>query len=194
MKILIAEDDLTSRIALAAVLERLGHEVVVTKDGGAAWEVLRAPEAPRLAILDWMMPLLDGVELVRKVRALHAALPPWLVMLTTKSETGDLVTALEAGADDFLRKPFDAGELRARLGVGVRVLELQATLGERIAALEAAAGRIRQLEGMLPICSYCKQIRDEQGEWRRVDHYIERHSSALFTHSICPTCLETHDL
>jgi DNA-binding response OmpR family regulator len=109
MKILIAEDDLTSRTALAGVLKKSGYEVVTTVNGVEALEALRQFGAPMLAILDWMMPEMDGLEVVRRIRALQIDRPPHIIMLTTKGSKADIIAALEAGADDYLSKPFDLG-------------------------------------------------------------------------------------
>ncbi len=130
MRILIAEDDLTSRMILASMLKRAGHEVVLTTSGQEAWAALQKPDAPRLAILDWMMPVMDGLEVVRRVRALPADPPPHLIMLTTRGDPSDAITALDSGANDYLAKPFAFGELLARVEVGRRMVELQ----ERLAA------------------------------------------------------------
>jgi len=135
VKILIADDDVTSRLVLAGVLRKCGHEVVVTVDGTEAWEAMRQPDAPRLAILDWMMPGLAGVDVCRRVRALESDQPPYLIVLTSKGEKADIVAGLEAGADDYLAKPFDPGELRARVDVGRRMIELQEKLREARDAL-----------------------------------------------------------
>jgi YesN/AraC family two-component response regulator len=101
------------------------------------------------------------------------------------------VTALEAGADDYVVKPFDQAELRARLQVGVRVLQLQTELADRVSELETALTNIRVLHGLLPICSYCKNVRDDQNYWQRVESYVESHADVQFSHSICPDCYET---
>ena len=130
MKILIAEDDLTSRTVLAGVLSKEGHEVASAVNGAEAWQALQQPDAPRLVILDWMMPEMDGLEVVRKVRALKTDRPPHIIMLTSKHEKAEIITGLEAGADDYLGKPFDPGELRARIEVGRRMLEIQDALIE----------------------------------------------------------------
>ncbi len=135
MKVLIADDDVTSRLVLAGVLAKCGHDVVSTVDGDEAWEAMRRPDAPRLAILDWMMPGLAGVDVCRRVRTLESDQPPYIIILTTRGEKADIVAGLEAGADDYLAKPFDPGELRARIDVGRRVIELQATLLEARDAL-----------------------------------------------------------
>ena len=130
MRILIADDDVTSRLVLIGVLRKHGHEVVAAVDGTEAWEAMRQPGAPALAILDWMMPGLSGVEVCRRIRDLHSDEPPYLVILTSRGEKTDIVAGLEAGADDYLAKPFDPGELRARVDVGRRMIELQTRLRE----------------------------------------------------------------
>jgi two-component system cell cycle response regulator len=127
MKILIAEDDPVSRTRLAHALVGLGHEVVAVADGRAASEELLRPEGPRLAILDWMMPGADGLEVCRAVRA-RAAHYVYVILLSSRHGQEDVVTGLNAEADDFLSKPFDVSELAARLRSGERVLELQEDL------------------------------------------------------------------
>jgi DNA-binding response OmpR family regulator len=125
MKILIAEDDFTSRAVLAGVLKKYGHEVQETTNGSEAWLALQQPDAPRLVILDWMMPELDGPEVLRRVRALPTDRPPYIIMLTAKSEKPNVIAGLDAGANDYLAKPFDPGELIARVEVGERMVEMQ---------------------------------------------------------------------
>ena len=188
MKILIDEDDPVSRRLLEATLEKFGYEVVVAADGAEAWTALQRNDAPRLAILDWMMPELDGVEICRRVREIPTSTPPYLILLTAKTERGDVVTGLDAGANDYLKKPFDRGELRARLQVAAHVLELQKNLADRVSELEDALAQVKQLRGLLPICSYCKNIRDEQNFWQRVDNYLMEHADVMFSHGICPDC------
>jgi DNA-binding response OmpR family regulator len=190
MRILIAEDDSVSRRVLETTLVRWEHEVVVTSDGTEAWGILQQLNAPRLAILDWMMPGMDGLEVCHNVRRTPSATPPYIIMLTTKSSKEDIVTGLDAGADDYLAKPFNRNELRARLQVGLRVVELQGNLAERVEELEEALTQVKQLQGILPICSYCKKIRDDQNYWQRVESYISDHSEVEFSHGICPACYE----
>src|SRR5262245_33836253 len=162
MKVLIADDDLISRRVLEATLSQCGYEVAVARDGHEAWNILGGPEAPPLAILDWAMPEADGPELCRRARANRQAQPTYLILLIPWRQTGDIVAAFAAGADDYLVKPFDRGELRARLQVGRRIVELQRGLADRVRELEAALARVQQLQGLLPICAWCKRIRDDQ--------------------------------
>jgi len=191
MRILIAEDDLVSRKMLEATLSRWGYEVVVTCDGQNALQVLTAPDAPRVAILDWMMPSLDGVDVCRKVREGSVAQPPYIILLTAKGNKEDIVSGLEAGADDYVIKPFDREELRARLQAGLRIITLQNQLAARVRELEEAIARIRTLQGLLPICSYCKRVRNDGDYWQQVESYISDHSDARFSHGICPDCYES---
>jgi signal transduction histidine kinase len=148
MKILIAEDNRFCRCMLEATLREWGYEVVAADDGEAAWQVLRDRAAPRLAILDWMMPGLDGLSLCKKVRALQRAEPTYLIMLTAKDGKENAIAGLEGGADDYINKPFDREELRARLQVGLRIVGLQASLAARVAELEVALSGAQKLEAV----------------------------------------------
>lgn len=135
MKVLIAEDDLTSRSILKAILTKWGYEPVVTTDGVSAWEALQRPDAPKLVLLDWNMPGMDGIEVCRRLRAAESTNPPYVILLTGRSEKGDIVRGLSAGANDYVAKPYDHEELQARIAVGQRMLELQASLVEARDAL-----------------------------------------------------------
>lgn len=190
MRMLIAEDDVVSRRVLETTLVKWGHEVIVTRDGDEAWAALQGEGAPGLAILDWMMPGLDGPEVCRRVRQVNSRTPVYLILLTAKGRKEDIVAGLEAGANDYLTKPFDREELRARVQVGTRVVELELRLSERVRELEEALSHVKQLQGILPICSYCKKIRDDQNYWQRVESYVGEHSEAKFSHGICPDCYE----
>ena len=145
MRVLIAEDDPVSRRMLEAALTSWGHEPVVTSDGAQAWDELQREDAPRLAILDWMMPVMDGVEVCRRARQAAPAMPPYIILLTAKGGKGDSVFCLKTGADDYLTKPFDRDELRARVAVGARVIGLQQSLAERVRELERAESELRVL-------------------------------------------------
>lgn len=192
MRILIAEDDVTSRAVLMGVLKKQGHEVVVTVNGAEAWNAMQQPDAPRLAILDWMMPEMEGLEVCRRIQTLETDRPPYLIMLTAKDEKADIIAGLEAGADDYLAKPFDPGELRARVEVGRRVVELQQAITERVRDLEAALNQVKLLQGIIPICCLCHKIRTDQECWEQMEKYITEHSEAKFSHGICPECMKKH--
>ena len=130
MRILIAEDDFTSRNVLSGILRKHGHEVMAAVDGAEAWELLQKPEAPSLVILDWMMPGMNGPEVVQRVPAVQNERPPYIIMLTARGDKSDIITGLQAGANDYLAKPFDPGELYARVEVGRRMIQLQEALIE----------------------------------------------------------------
>jgi CheY-like chemotaxis protein len=188
--ILIAEDDLVSRRALEVTLGKWGHQVQAVVDGAAAWEVLQSDNAPKLAILDWMMPKLDGVEICRRVRAEPRSEMTYLILLTAKGTREDVIAGLDGGADDYLIKPFNREELKARVQVGIRVVNLQSRLAQRVRDLEIALSRVKQLQGLLPICSYCKKIRNDGNYWQQIDAYFADHADAQFSHGICPGCYE----
>jgi phosphoserine phosphatase RsbU/P len=188
MRILIAEDEVTSRALLGDTLRRYGHEVLETEGGREAWARFQESTPPRLAILDWVMPDLDGLELVKRIRSLGSHMPPYLIMLTGRDRKSDVILGLEAGADDYLAKPFHPGELRARVEVGCRILEMQDALDGKIEELRHALEEIRTLRGIIPICNWCKKVRDDAGFWQQVEEYLRERSDAEFSHSICPEC------
>jgi len=188
MKILVAEDQAVSRHILAANLRKWGYDVMAVEDGTRAWQVLQSAEAPPLAILDWLMPGMDGIEICRQIRRHPRTEPNYLILLTARRGPEDKVLGLQAGADDYITKPFNREELRARVQVGIRVLELQRALAQRVRELEEALASVKTLQGLLPICSYCKKIRDDRNYWQQVEGYISDHSEAQFSHGICPEC------
>ncbi len=188
MRILIAEDDVTSRWLLERVLKRWGHDIVSAESGTQALKILTEPGSPDLAILDWMMPGMTGVEVCRDLRKQKPLGSKYLILLTSKGDKEDVVSGLEAGADDYITKPFNQDELRARIKVGLRILDLQCQLADRVAQLEASMDREKQLQGLLPICSYCKKIRDDGNYWHQVESFIVNHADVRFSHSVCPEC------
>ena len=189
--ILIAEDDPVSRKMLSHTLMKAGYHIVETTNGSDAWAILQSEDSPPLAILDWMMPEMNGPELCQALRAQTPARSTYLMLLTSKGKREDIVKGLEAGADDYIIKPFDTAELRARVSVGFRVLTLQEHLAARVKELEEAIAQIKQLHGLLPICCYCKKIRDDGNYWKQVEEYISENSDVKFSHGICPKCYET---
>jgi len=192
MKILIAEDDALSQIMLKAMVTKAGYKPVITGDGLSAYEMLLKPGAPKLAILDWMMPGMDGVEVCRKVREINTNEPPYLILLTSRNNREDIVHGLKAGANDYIVKPYDVEELQVRIGVGRKVVDLQASLAGRIAELQAAMAQIKTLQGILPICMYCKKIRDDKQYWQQVESYVSTRTEAQFSHGICPDCYKKY--
>lgn len=191
--ILIAKYDPISRQLLQETLEKWGYQVQTKTNGADALTALLGEDAPLLAILDWMMPEHDGPEvcaLLRKEAEATGRQVPYLILLTARANSEDCVLALDAGADDYVTTPFERGELRARIRVGFRIAELQRRLVERVTELEDAFARVKQLQGLLPICCYCKSIRKDDSYWLQVEEYITEHSDAVFSHGICPQCFE----
>jgi sigma-B regulation protein RsbU (phosphoserine phosphatase) len=190
MRALVANDDRPTAALLGRTLERWGLDVVVAHDGAEAWRILESPPAVDLAVIDWMMPGADGLELCGRVRADPALAHLYLLLLTSREGRADRIRGLDAGADDYLIKPVDTEELRARIHVGVRVLKLTAGLSHRVAELESALSKVKQLSGLLPICSYCKSVRTDHNYWDQVEHYVAQHSDLQFSHGICPDCYD----
>jgi DNA-binding response OmpR family regulator len=174
VKILAVEDDAVARTVLHKALARLGHEVVLAEDGEAAWA--RVQEDPvRVIVSDWMMPGIDGLELCRRVRSRVGMDYVYFVLLTARDATAENQSAAaDAGVDDFLTKPLDLSELWTRLRVAERILRYTT--------------QVRQLEELLPICSYCKKIRDDQNYWQQIEGYISDRTGSDFSHSVCPDC------
>ncbi|MDQ3348477.1 MAG: response regulator transcription factor [Acidobacteriota bacterium] len=190
MRVLIADDDRVGATILRHAAERLGLEAVVSHDGEEAWGILQNDGTIAMAILDWMMPGADGLELSRRIRRDDARSHMYVMLLTARNGPADAVTAIDAGADDYLTKPFDPEELRARVQVGIRIVSLQKRLAERVAELQEAMSKVKQLSGLLPICSYCKRIRSDEDYWEQMESFVSQHSEAQFSHGICPHCFE----
>jgi phosphoserine phosphatase RsbU/P len=191
MRILVAEDDAASLRRLEATLARWGFDVSTARDGLEALGILAADDGPALAVLDWMMPGMDGVDVCREVSRLSTHTPPYVILLTARRRPEDVVAGLEAGAADYITKPYDSAELRARIQVGARVVSLQREVAQRVAQLEQALSQVKQLRTLLPICCYCKKIRDDHDYWEEVESYIGRHSDTQFSHGVCPSCYQS---
>jgi DNA-binding response OmpR family regulator len=192
MKVLIADDDVTTLRVLERHLTNWGYEVVTASDGNEAWSRLQDPSSPRLVILDWMMPGLDGVDICRRVRQLVHGSLIHIIILTSREGREDVVAGFGAGADDFIKKPFDKDELRARVKVGERLGELQQALAGRIRELEGATSHIKRLQGILPICMHCHRIRDDREVWQRLEKYITENTGAMLSHGLCPECAKKY--
>jgi phosphoserine phosphatase RsbU/P len=191
MRILIAEDEPISEHVLKTTLSNWGHEVVSTANGLEAWRILQSKDAPRLAILDWMMPGMEGPEICRKLRESANVTPAYIIVLTARTGVEQLVTGMQAGADDYLTKPYHRDELQVRIQVGIRMLDLQAKLASRVRELEEALNQVEVLQGIIPICGYCKNIRDDSDYWQNLETYIAVHSKVEFSHSVCPSCYDS---
>lgn len=192
MRILVVEDDLSTRKTLSSLLQKCGHDAVAVASGEEAWELIRQTDAPRLILLDWLMPGLDGIHLCKKIRSIDRENPYYIIMLTVKDNKKDIVEGLNTGADDYITKPFYPEELRARINAGKRIIEMQNKLRNRAKDLQNSLDHIKILQGILPVCSFCKKVRDDKNYWQQVEEYIEKHTDAQITHSICPECMKIH--
>jgi sigma-B regulation protein RsbU (phosphoserine phosphatase) len=188
MRALIADDDRATALILQRSLEAWGIEAVVASDGEEAWTLLQADPTIGLGILDWMMPHVEGPELCRRIRAHASHDHMYLLLVTNRDSRADLVDGLDAGADDYIVKPFNREELRARVSVGARVLKLQQTLAERARELQTAESSLTRLRKLIPICSYCKKIRGDEDYWEQLEDYLSEQTDLEFSHGVCPTC------
>jgi sigma-B regulation protein RsbU (phosphoserine phosphatase) len=174
MKILLAEDDLASARGLRLSLERNGHEVLVASSGDAAWTAFQANPA-RVVLSDWMMPGLDGLQLCQRIRRGAGEEYTYFILLTAVNlGRQSLRDAMRAGVDDFLPKPVDLELLSMRLAVAERIVDTNR--------------QIQILEKLLPICMYCKRIRDDRNYWQQLESYIHERTGSCFSHGVCPEC------
>ena len=175
MKILIVEDDAIAGAVLEASLKALGHEVELVVNGTDGWNRFRG-ETRRLVISDWKMPGLDGLELCRRIRERGGDYTYFILLSNLANSAENLDQAMAAGADDFLSKPVKTSELKARLHVAERILNY-ATL-------------VRQLQEIIPICGYCRKMRDDKNYWSQVEEYISKQTGSEFSHGVCPDCYQ----
>jgi CheY-like chemotaxis protein len=176
MKILIAEDDPVSSKILRLTLEQVGHEVIVVSNGAAAWQRF-LDEPVGVVVSDWMMPEVDGLELCRRIRERIEGDYTYFILLTANhAGRENFALAMKSGIDDFLQKPLDREAIWMRLRVAERILGF--------------THQIRQLGELLPICAYCKKIRDDGAYWKQFESYIQEHTGSHFSHGVCPECFE----
>jgi DNA-binding response OmpR family regulator len=190
LQVLVADDEPVSRAVVGAILKKAGYPVIFAPDGEQAWQALDSDAPPSLAVLDWEMPGLEGPEIVERIRGRQVATPTYVILLTSRHSSTDIVRGLRAGADDYVTKPANEEELIARVNVGARVVQLQQALAERVRSLEEALANVKALQTLLPMCAYCKSIRNDQNYWEKVETYFTQHSNVSFTHSYCPNCYE----
>jgi len=197
MRVLVADDDSMFRRLLVDLLRRWrDFQPVPAPNGREAWDILDGPEPPPLALLDWMMPGMNGVDVCRRLRKKESKAsvrnPVYVILVTARNAPEEVAAGLESGADDYMPKPCDPAELRARLNVGRRFISLQQSLADRIHELEEANAHIRTLQGIIPICMYCKKVRNDKDYWEQVEKYVSERTDALFSHAVCPECYEKY--
>jgi len=187
--ILVADDDPVTLRMLQVVLEGWNFEVIPARDGLEALSLIRERDVS-IALLDWAMPKMNGVEVCRRMREAGGEHYVYIVLLTARDSKDDLVTAMNAGADDFINKPFHTEELHSRIKAGVRIIELENRLAKEVKRLQQALEEVSQLKRLIPICMYCKKVRNDDDYWQDLENYIHEHTGADFSHSVCPTCME----
>jgi len=190
LQVLVADDEPVSRTVVGAMLRKSGYPVLFATDGEEAWEQLSSNDPPPIALLDWEMPGLQGPEVIRRLRERETSTPTYVILLTSRDSSADIVQGLRAGADDYVTKPANEDELIARVNVGTRVVQLQTALADRVRSLEEALANVKALQTLLPMCAYCKSVRNDQNYWEKVETYFTQHANVAFTHSYCPNCYE----
>jgi len=190
MKVVIADDDEVNRKLLRAIVTGEGYEVIDLPDGLSALNYFQQTDEPIVGLIDWEMPGMEGDEVCEQVRQIINGPPFHLILLTARDSKTDVVAGLRAGANDYVVKPFDRTELLARVAIGAQMVNLQGALTQHVKELQEALQRVKQLSGLLPICSYCKKIRDDSNYWSEVESYVSHHSDVQFSHSVCPHCYE----
>ena len=198
MDVLIVDDEPDIIKILRKYLENHGLGVLTAQNGREALEILQKSDV-RLVITDRIMPEMDGIALCRSIRASDISGYVYIIILTISGSKEDIVNGINAGADDYVTKPFNLEELKVRVDSGLRVLNLEQSLHEKIkeeeilvGELKAALDQVQKLSGMLPICATCKKIRDDKGYWNKIETYICEHSEAKFTHGMCPDCAKEY--
>lgn len=192
MRVLIAEDGALQRHLLRESVMRLGNEAIMAENGFEALRALTQGPPVQMALLDWVMPGLEGIAVLRALRKDRSLPQPYVLLVTSRNGVGDVVEGLDVGADDYITKPYEKVELEARLRVGMRMVETRERLAEKVTELGQALEAVNKLEGLLPICMHCKSIRDDRRSWRRLEEYISEHSNARFSHGICEACISKH--
>lgn len=184
VSILIVDDQPANLKVLLSFLTQHSFEVRIAENGDRALVALSNYQ-PDIILLDVMMPGMDGFETCRRIKADKATAGIPVIFMTALDSVEDKVAGFEAGGVDYITKPFQQVEVLARLNTHI-------TLKRQKSELEQALAEVKKLSGFLPICSFCKQIRDDEGYWRQVEEYISEHSEVLFSHSVCPDCAMKH--
>jgi len=191
VKILIAEDEFTTRMMVQVCLENWGYRVDSVTNGGEAWELLKKPDSANIAILDWEMPGLDGVEVCRRLKELEVEIPVYVILLTARDSNTDIVKGFDAGADDYMTKPFNDDELRARVLVAERLVRTQTSLSESVVELKDALNQLEILESGVEVCGQCRNIFNPyEGRWNSLEDVFNQEADQRFVVRVCPDCMK----
>ena len=199
VKVLVVEDDPYFTRILHKRLSAEGYHVSTAADGRAGMRAI-VQEEPDLVISDWMMPEVDGLELCQSVKTGLKEAAPYFILLTAKGEISNKLLALDTGADDYLVKPCDQGELMARVRAGLRIVLLTQELRTTVEQLHLSNAELQSVKQeadalaheMLPMCSFCRNVRDAEGNWFTLEDYVAQRTHADITHGICPECRAAH--
>jgi len=191
-KVLIAADDVLTLQALESDANNLGYETILAFDDRAILHFMEQSDRPPMVILDSTLPCVDAAAVCRRIRLSSDGALPYIILISPGEPEGKKAFDPDSSPDDFISRPFTAGELHARISVGMRVIDLETDLKARLLDLNSAKRRIKKLSGLLPICYHCKKIRDDRGYWNELEKYITDHSDAEFSHAICPGCLSRY--
>ncbi|NNG01851.1 MAG: response regulator [Desulfobacteraceae bacterium] len=189
--IMLVDDTPANLKVLFEYLESKGFKVLVATSGETALEGI-AQLPPDLILLDVKMSGIDGFETCRRLKVDIATAGIPVIFMTVQDETVDVVRGFTLGAVDYITKPIQVERVLARIKTHLKIHRLQIDLENQNKKLQAALNDVKTLSDLLPICSICKKIRDDEGYWNQVEEYISRHADIEFSHSLCPTCLSTH--
>lgn len=190
MSVLVVDDTRINVDLLVILLQKRNYNVCVAESGKEALQKI-ATNPPDLILLDIMMPEMDGYETCLRIKnnPLSKHIP--VIFITALSETKDKIKGFEVGGVDFITKPFEVQEVLARVKAQLTIQHLNKTLAAKNSELEKALAEVKSLQGIVPICSKCKKIRDDDGFWQRVEQYVSDRTGAKFSHSYCPSCLQS---
>jgi CheY-like chemotaxis protein len=189
--VLVIDDIAKNLEVIGNILSLENYHISVAVDGQKAWNILQRI-SPDCILLDIMMPTVDGYTLCRRIKTLEDKKDIPIIFVTAKTSPEDLAKGFEVGGVDYITKPFSALELIARVRTHISLYRAKKHNDFLIEELRTALSQVKKLSGMLPICSSCKKIRDDEGYWNQVEAYIAAHSDVRFSHGICPTCLQKH--
>ena len=188
MKILIAEDEYTTRLMVQVCLENWGYSIESVEDGKKAWDIINQKNPPQIAVLDWEMPGISGIELCRKIKSLDRSSPIHVILLTARDSKNDISQGFEAGADDYITKPFNDDELGARIRVAERIVTIQSSLNSSLEELREALDMVQSFEEPVAVCRKCKKIGAFDGSWRTPEKLLEYPVDPRFIQLDCPSC------
>ena len=192
-KVLVVDDNTANIDVMLTFLEMEGYEISIATSGEMALHVARHDQ-PDLILLDVMMPNMDGFETCRILKGDPKTEPIPIIFVTAKKETADIVQGFQSGGVDYISKPYRQEEVLSMVKTHLQLRQLIKTQEQLIDELNRALDEVKTLKGILPICSYCKKIRDKEGQWHQMEKFISDRSDSQFSHGICGDCFATLDL